>query len=52
MKYIFCSSVYNMADYDYIAKNSKVPASLADHNLNFNIIGGGGVGGDIVEGGV
>ena len=38
MKYIFCSSVYNMADYDNIAKKSKVPASLADHNLNQNII--------------
>lgn len=29
-----------MADYEYIAKNSKVPASLADHNLNYNIIVG------------
>lgn len=38
MKYIFCSSVYNMADYDEIARKSKVPASLADHNLNYNII--------------
>ena len=38
MKYIFCSSVYNMADYDTIARKSKVPASLADHNLNYNII--------------
>lgn len=38
MKFIFCSSVYNMADYETIAKKSKVPASLADHNLNYNII--------------
>lgn len=38
MKYVFCSSVYNMADYDEIARKSKVPASLADHNLNNNII--------------
>ncbi len=38
MKYVFCSSVYNMADYDEIARKSKVPASLADHNLNYNII--------------
>lgn len=40
MKLIFCSSVFNMEDYDYIAKNSKIPASLADHNLNYNIIAG------------
>lgn len=40
MKYIFCSSIYNMADYDEIARKSKVPASLADHNLNYNIIVG------------
>lgn len=38
MKWVFCSSVYNMADYDEIARKSKVPASLADHNLNYNII--------------
>lgn len=40
MKYIFCSSVYNMAEYEEIAKNSKIPASLADHNLNSNVICG------------
>ncbi len=38
MRYIFCSSVYNMEDYNDIARKSKVPASLADHNLNYNII--------------
>ena len=27
-----------MADYDEIARKSKIPASLADHNLNYNII--------------
>lgn len=38
MKYIFCSSVYNMADYPHLAEKSKVPLSLADHNLNRNVI--------------
>lgn len=38
MKYIFCSSVYNMEDYDSLTRRSKVSLSLADHNLNYNII--------------
>lgn len=38
MKIIFCSSVYNMNDYDEIARRSTVHASLADHNLNSNVI--------------
>lgn len=38
MKVIFCSSIYNMKDYGEIARRSKVPASLADHNLNSNVI--------------
>lgn len=38
MKYIFCSSVYNMADYQHLSSKSKVPLSLADHNLNSNLI--------------
>lgn len=38
MKIIFCSSVYNMDDYDEIARRSTVHASLADHNLNSNVI--------------
>lgn len=38
MKYIFCSSVYKMADYPHLAERSKVPLSLADHNLNRNVI--------------
>ena len=38
MKYIFCSSIYNMADYPHLAQKSKVPLSLADHNLNRNLI--------------
>lgn len=40
MKLLFCSSVFQMSEYDYIAKKSKVPASLADHNLNYNVIVG------------
>lgn len=40
MKIIFCSSVYNMADYDRLTEKSKVPLSLADHNLNRNIVRG------------
>ena len=38
MKYVFCSSVYKMADYPHLAEKSKVPLSLADHNLNRNVI--------------
>lgn len=38
MRLIFCSSIYNMADYDHLSQQSKVPLSLADHNLNYNII--------------
>lgn len=38
MKIIFCSSVYNMDDYEEIARRSKAHASLADHNLNANVI--------------
>lgn len=38
MKYIFCSSVFNMADYPHLCEKSKVPLSLADHNLNRNLI--------------
>lgn len=38
MKYIFCSSVFNMEDYQHLSEKSKVPLSLADHNLNRNLI--------------
>lgn len=38
MKVIFCSSVYNMADYDRLSRKSKLPLSMADHNLNYNLI--------------
>ncbi len=38
MKYIFCSSIYNMDDYAHLSSKSKIPLSLADHNLNRNII--------------
>jgi len=40
MKYLFCSSVYDMREYDRLAAKSKVQLSLADHNLNYNIIVG------------
>lgn len=38
MKYLFCSSVHNMADYPHLCERSKISLSLADHNLNFNIV--------------
>lgn len=38
MKYIFCSSVFNMEHYGHLCEKSKVPLSLADHNLNRNLI--------------
>lgn len=38
MKYVFCSSIYNMDDYEHLSQKSKVSLSLADHNLNQNII--------------
>ena len=38
MKYIFCSSIYDMADYEKLTAKSKIPLSLADHNLCRNII--------------
>lgn len=38
MKYIFCSSIYDMDDYEKLSSKSKIPLSLADHNLNRNII--------------
>lgn len=38
MKYIFCSSVFNMEHYRHLCEKSKVPLSLADHNLNRNLI--------------
>ncbi len=38
MKYLFCSSIYNMDDYGHLSAKSKIPLSLADHNLNRNII--------------
>lgn len=38
MKYIFCSSIYDMQDYEKLTSKCKIPLSLADHNLNRNII--------------
>ncbi|MBQ6831192.1 MAG: glycosyltransferase [Oscillospiraceae bacterium] len=40
MKYIFCSSIYNMDDYEYLSEKSKIALGLADHNLNRNVIRG------------
>jgi len=40
MKYIFCSSVFDMREYDRLVSKSKTQLSLADHNLNYNIIVG------------
>ena len=40
MKYLFCSSVFDMQDYDYLVSKSKTQLSLADHNLNLNVIRG------------
>ena len=38
MKYIFCSSIYDMEDYDKLSRKSRIPLSLADHNLCRNMI--------------
>lgn len=38
MKIIFMSSVYDMAEYAELCEKSKIVLSLADHNLNYNII--------------
>lgn len=40
MQNIFCSSIYNIDKYDLLRAQSKVNLSLADHNLNYNIIKG------------
>lgn len=40
MKLICCSSIYRMKTYGELSKKSKVPLSLADHNLNSSIIAG------------
>lgn len=40
MKMIFCSSIYNMREYEILQKKSKDSLSLADHTLNYNIIKG------------
>ena len=31
MKYIFCSSIYDMQDYEKLTSKCKIPLSLADH---------------------
>ncbi|MBR6896659.1 MAG: glycosyltransferase [Lachnospiraceae bacterium] len=38
MDVIFCSSIFDMSQYEKIRKKSKAPLGLADHNLNQNII--------------
>ena len=40
MKVVFCSSVFDMTQYEKLRKKSKLPLGLADHNLNENIIRG------------
>lgn len=40
MRYLFCSSIHNMNRYADQAARSKVRLSLADHNLNSNLIMG------------
>ncbi|MBC8532359.1 glycosyltransferase [Gehongia tenuis] len=40
MEICFCSSIFDMNYYDLLQKDSKVPLSLADHNLNSSIIHG------------
>ena len=40
MKVLFCSSIFNIDEYDKLSNKSKVALSLADHNLNKNFITG------------
>ncbi len=40
MKIVFCSSVFDMTQYEKQRKKSKLPLGLADHNLNENLIRG------------
>lgn len=40
MKLVFCSSIYNMDEYEKLKSQSKSPLTLADHNLNYNIVRG------------
>lgn len=40
MRLLFCSSIYNMEDYAHLTARSAVTLSLADHNLNRNLISG------------
>ena len=38
MDIVFCSSIFDMSQYEKIRVKSKAPLGLADHNLNLNII--------------
>ena len=38
MDIVFCSSIFDMSQYERLRKKSKLPLGLADHNLNLNII--------------
>lgn len=40
MRVVFCSSVFDMSEYEKMRAESKITLSLADHNLNFNFIKG------------
>ena len=40
MQIIFCSSIFDMTQYEKLRKKSKLPLGLADHNLNDNLIQG------------
>ena len=38
MDIVFCSSIFDMSQYERLREKSKLPLGLADHNLNLNII--------------
>lgn len=40
MRIIFCSSVFDMSEYEKMKQNCKTALTLADHNLNYNFIRG------------
>lgn len=40
MRIIFCSSIFDMTQYEKLREKSKLPLGLADHNLNDNLIKG------------
>ena len=40
MRIIFCSSIFDLSEYEDMKKKSKVALTLADHNLNYSFIQG------------